>query len=449
MDRNHLSVKTAFLVPLCSGAPTFANIPVGYEIADITSGPIFHHAPRMNDCGEVVFYVGYPADTNAEIFYYDNGLLTQVTDNNEADSYPDINDIGTIVWTQGPFVDGVGTNLMTRNGRTEIIGFGWGMSINNLDHAVWDTTVPDPTCAYESNVFLYDGMNIIQITSDNRSNRNAKINDHNEIVWTSYDFSLCAFPNWTSVIMFYSNGVIMELPSSLENPQLPAINNLGHAAWADFDYVEVWNGEETTVFTEGSMPSLNDKEDVVFARWHPYWRIWVYLDGEFHDINDTTPPFQGLRPDINNDGEAVWSWCHNPDLIPAGIRLLRRVRNGDVDRDFDADLTDFAASTEPWVEHPSFPDCLTGPGDFDRLCRCRFYDMQHDRDVDLGDFAQFQNAFGHLYYDHACCLSHDSPGCGQPVVEACVCAVLPDCCETAWDASCAILLNLLGCGTCE
>jgi len=38
-------------------------------------------------------------------------------------------------------------------------------------------------------------------------------------------------------------------------------------------------------------------------------------------------------------------------------------------------------------------DCLTGPGDFDRLCDCRFLDLDHDRDVDLGDFARFQRAY--------------------------------------------------------
>ncbi|MFQ5414656.1 MAG: hypothetical protein ACE5E6_09385, partial [Phycisphaerae bacterium] len=53
------------------------------------------------------------------------------------------------------------------------------------------------------------------------------------------------------------------------------------------------------------------------------------------------------------------------------------------------DLRDFAA----------FQNCITGPGDFDgteggfdRLCDCRFLDLDHDRDVDADDFALFQQA---------------------------------------------------------
>jgi hypothetical protein len=53
------------------------------------------------------------------------------------------------------------------------------------------------------------------------------------------------------------------------------------------------------------------------------------------------------------------------------------------DFDGDVDLDDAA----------SLHDCLTGPGDFDRLCDCRFLDIDHDRDVDLGDFVLFQRNY--------------------------------------------------------
>ncbi len=36
---------------------------------------------------------------------------------------------------------------------------------------------------------------------------------------------------------------------------------------------------------------------------------------------------------------------------------------------------------------------MTGPVDTDRLCECRFLDLDHDRDVDLADFSTFQNLF--------------------------------------------------------
>ncbi|MCH8252466.1 MAG: hypothetical protein IID36_08450, partial [Planctomycetes bacterium] len=44
-------------------------------------------------------------------------------------------------------------------------------------------------------------------------------------------------------------------------------------------------------------------------------------------------------------------------------------------------------------------NCYTGPGDFDgteggfdRLCDCRFLDIDHDRDVDADDYALFATA---------------------------------------------------------
>lgn len=37
----------------------------------------------------------------------------------------------------------------------------------------------------------------------------------------------------------------------------------------------------------------------------------------------------------------------------------------------------------------------------------------------------------------SCCTASDEPGCGEdPMLEACVCALDPYCCETAWDDTC-------------
>lgn len=66
---------------------------------------------------------------------------------------------------------------------------------------------------------------------------------------------------------------------------------------------------------------------------------------------------------------------------------MRRIRTGDADLDLDVDRADFAR----------FARCYTGPGDFDRLCGCRFLDIDHDRDVDNDDYTLFlQNYNGPL-----------------------------------------------------
>jgi hypothetical protein len=47
-----------------------------------------------------------------------------------------------------------------------------------------------------------------------------------------------------------------------------------------------------------------------------------------------------------------------------------------------------------------------------------------------------------------CCQELQSAGCGDPAVEACVCAFDDFCCTTQWDQLCADEVSLLGCGVC-
>ncbi|HAC08958.1 MAG TPA: hypothetical protein DCG14_04805, partial [Phycisphaerales bacterium] len=49
---------------------------------------------------------------------------------------------------------------------------------------------------------------------------------------------------------------------------------------------------------------------------------------------------------------------------------------------------------------------------------------------------------------HGCC-EVGSGGCDDADIEACVCAIDPYCCETAWDAICIDAIAAGGCGACE
>ncbi|MBL9118856.1 MAG: hypothetical protein JNL80_02940 [Phycisphaerae bacterium] len=49
---------------------------------------------------------------------------------------------------------------------------------------------------------------------------------------------------------------------------------------------------------------------------------------------------------------------------------------------------------------------------------------------------------------HTCC-EIGTPGCSQSKVEACVCAVDPYCCETAWDDQCVAEVDAFRCGDCD
>jgi len=41
----------------------------------------------------------------------------------------------------------------------------------------------------------------------------------------------------------------------------------------------------------------------------------------------------------------------------------------------------------------------------------------------------------------ACCAEKATPGCSNSALESCICALLPDCCTTAWDAVCVQLVQ--------
>lgn len=48
----------------------------------------------------------------------------------------------------------------------------------------------------------------------------------------------------------------------------------------------------------------------------------------------------------------------------------------------------------------------------------------------------------------ACCSPTNTPGCSNPVVEACVCFEDPFCCLFSWDPVCVEIITEVACGTC-
>ena len=416
-------VTACVLIGTCGSA--LAQIPFGYEVVDLTSGMFLHGVPRINNCGEIVFSAGIQGDDWAEIILYDNGLLIQVTDNDIPDALPDINDLGTIVWTQNADTWGGGEIVILSGAESTIIAQGSSPSINNLGHVAWKVFDPVP-CHSPSVIMFFDGESVETIIDDGLSNQSPRLNDNDEMVWTAYDFPCDNW--WTSEIKLYSDGAIIALPATSSTPQGPDLNNLGMAAWGDHDILEYWNGLETVVLTDGHRGALNDVGDIAFQHRLTYtcWEVRLYRDGEFLQISDD-PEFDNGRADINDAGEIVWRWMPNGAIEPSGIRFMRRVRDGDANFDDDVDLEDFVG----------FPDCLTGPVDTDHLCECRFLDLDRDRDVDLADFADFQVRFGATELSQDCCMPHEGPGCNDPDVEACVCDANPMCCMDEWYLFCA------------
>ncbi|MHC4092261.1 MAG: hypothetical protein ACYSVY_18650 [Planctomycetota bacterium] len=367
---------------VCAGLSR-AQIPDGFELVEVTSGPDQHGVPAINICGQIVFTYGVQATVVQEVFLYDNGALTQMTNNLVSDTFPDINDDGVIAWTSN--YDSRNGDIVLYDGTgTTVIGFGSGPSINNLDHVAWQIITPE-TCAFESTVFFYDGNSVEQISYNRLSNQVPRLNDADAVVWTRYDF--CASP-WESDTMLYVGGMVQELPSQSPTPQIPTINNQGQVAWGSPGGIELWEDGSATLVTDwGRNPYLNDLGEIYFLRWHndiSTWQSWLYRPdsgGVFFRLTDDL--VWNTDGDINDWGEIVWHWREDPYIEAGGIRFVRRIRTGEYDFDGDIDLDDYAA----------FEACLTGPGPVDGLCQCRFLDIDHDRDIDLEDFARLQSAF--------------------------------------------------------
>jgi len=117
---------------------------------------------------------------------------------------------------------------------------------------------------------------------------------------------------------------------------------------------------------------------------------WWFIDGEIVDAGIAEGPYPTPT--------AVISWRTRAWYLP-NTTWWSYIRYGHIPDDASADYdSDFGVTL---IDHYFVVDCLTkdGPGIYggpeeDAGPGCRFADFNDDSDVDLLDFAQFQNAFG-------------------------------------------------------
>jgi len=362
-----------------------AQVPQGFEIVEIAPSPYYRGSPAINNCGEIVYSQNGSLLGSGDVLLYDNGKVSLIADEPGHDTGPDINNNGSIVWTRDD--DGQnGDIVLYEAGQLLLVARGTVARLNSSEHVAWNRITAE-TCAYESAVHLWDGPGVWPVSDNPLSNQGQRLSDLDVVTWTKYEF--CASP-WTSEIMLYTNTITQKLPSISANPQIPTLNNLGQVAWGSQNGIELWeNGVALLLTSWGRNPDLNNLGEIYFLRWHQIssvccWQPWLYRPdngGEFLRLVDDQ--LWNTDGENNDWGEIVWRWLYSPYSDEGGLRYMRRIRTGEADFDGDIDLDDAA------VLH----DCLTGPGDFDRLCDCRFLDLDHDRDVDLADFARFQRAY--------------------------------------------------------
>ncbi len=341
-------IATALILRVVLAIPAAAQVPPGYEIVTIDPDPTFNYTAKMNNHGQIVYSVWLDGgNTDAiDIFLYDNGEITRLTDDDVYDRGPDINDAGQIVWCRA--VDGPGTPIqivMWQDGELTQLTFSnlddLRPRINNLGHVVWKRWEGEGCQNYSADIYFYDGQTIHQITNDDWSNQGAFINDDDWITWTRYDF--CQHP-WDSQIMLWRDEFITQIsPEDTFEAQSKSINNRGQVSWSyasgyGQDGIQIWEDGETTTLTEdGGGGYLNDKGHVVFWRWYDdggpvgAYEVWLYRNGQFLQITDD-PHDQGwnnfwnLPKDINNLGEIVYD--HGRPWYDESIIKWMRLRLG-------------------------------------------------------------------------------------------------------------------------
>lgn len=369
-----------------------ANPPEGFEIVDLVHADWFAGFPAINNCGLVAFDLQLGrAYESKEMFLYDNGSLTRLTFDDVSDRVPRMNDAGVMVWLRRNNPDDTEL-VLYRDGQMTIFdrhrrGLS-GLDINNLDQIVWDR-YRKSECALATDLLFWNGENVLRITGpDDMQDSDPHLTDDGWIAW--WRENNCNNP-WTAIIRVYADGQIFDLPTEVTQNQSPTVNNLYQVAWAAAGVgIELWQDGRTVILARDgqfSVPRFNHLGDLYYAHADPerrVWQPWLYrVSGgtpTFHRLRDDA--FSASRGDVNEWGEVAWR-SSLPENIAGKISLMRRIRTGDAQFDGRVDLADFSKLAR----------CITGPHRSDGLCECRFLDLDHDGDVDLMDFARFQNGF--------------------------------------------------------
>jgi hypothetical protein len=360
-----------------------AEIPDGFEVVQITADPNLERGVRLNACGEIVLakWFGQTGDL-AEIFLYDNGATLRLTDNAVADVLPNINEFGHVVWTHALDEFDNGTVAFYDGQSTRFMAEGYAPRLNDHDQMAWIRRWNAGCRLGDADIYFYDGEIVSRLTSEG-SNQSPELDNNGRMVWTRYDF--CP-QRWTSQIILFEDGKEIILPSKGPEPRVPVINDALQVAWGG-NGIELWqDGVTQWLARDGAVPRLNAQGDIAFVLWsdeRQTWDAWLYQEGQLIELTHMEQENLWVpQVDISNWGEVVWGTFDIMSL-EGDLFYMRRMRSGESDFDGDVDLDDAA----------SLHDCLTGPGDFDRLCDCRFLDIDHDRDVDLGDFVLFQRNY--------------------------------------------------------
>ncbi len=205
----------------------------------------------------------------------------------------------------------------------------FGPQINNTGWVAWTGDTDSGT-----QVFLYDGASIRQITEGDQGGTYLQINDRGWLAWQSG-------PTSEERIHIYDGTSVNTLPE-IEGYRIgyPQLNNLGQVlTWGNDD-----SDREIFLFEDMQAIQLtdNDHTDLLPQLNDNGWAVWVGHDGSDHEIflYNGTDVVQltdnddcDYGPHLSNNGHVVWSqrmeeaWIHDV-FLHDGSETIRLTDDG-------------------------------------------------------------------------------------------------------------------------
>ncbi|MBN2525802.1 MAG: hypothetical protein JXR76_05360, partial [Deltaproteobacteria bacterium] len=266
--------------------------------------------PQLNNSGQIVWSHGYAINSEYEIFFFDNGQTSALTNNSFEDRTPRINDNGEVVWIGGDevfYYNGTSTRNLS-------IGelYARFPQFNNNGSAIWFGWDGDD---YE--VYLFDGTTTVDVTANSVHDTYPDMNAGGQVVWAGFD------GEDYEIYLKDSSGTI-QLTNNAFDDTYPQINANGDVAWV------VKDGDDAGIYLATPLPDWEELGPSVYGSdlvsdGGALYRIGgighcndIYM---FNETNNSWQLLTAANPQCwahYSPGEGNRSWMLNGRLVVAG-----------------------------------------------------------------------------------------------------------------------------------
>jgi len=194
--------------------------------------------------------------------------------------------------------------------------------INVDGYVVWEKSDGS-----DSEIFLYDGFTITQITEEDPFNHwSPRINDNGYVVWEGAKPMRPGWPSWNDIEIFLYDGLsTTRLTQNNYDDERPRINVNGYVVWQakgpdgpDYE-IFLYDGSTTIQITDNDCgdryPEINASGHIVWEGVDRMtlddWEIFLYDGSSTIQITDNN--YDDWGPQINANGCVVW--CAGADIV--------------------------------------------------------------------------------------------------------------------------------------